>query len=173
VSEENRTVVVADPTAVAQLNQAATQTGHAVALGALGVFATDDRVAVTSFDPRTPEGRQLLQKCEENTDDKVRSLINEELVIRDVYAKVIDYQRPDSDEVIPLLRVCLITTDGKVYGTVADGVRESVLRLMTGHGLPPWKAGVRVKVRQKPTRNERVRLWLEEQFDSPKGRAAK
>lgn len=173
---------MADETATAPADQVETQeskaTGAVVpvadpAAGFLSSFMPEQRDIYVSFDPKTPRGRMLLQKCEEAEDDKLRTLIGEELVITDVYSKLIDFNPEGSAEVIPLRRVCLITADSKVYGTVADGVRESVFRLAKGHGLPPWPKGVKVKVRQKPTRAERVRLWLEEVFDAPKPRGAK
>lgn len=135
----------------------------------VALFSSEGKRTVASFDVKTPAGRELLQKCEEASDASVRSLIGKELVIQHVYAKEIDYERPETHEVVPLLRTCLITTDGQVHGTTADGIRESVLRLVAGHGLPPWKDGVKVEVAQKDTKRGRVRLVLLEVFPKPAG----
>jgi hypothetical protein len=139
----------------------------------LALLGTNDRLPVCSFDLKSVAGRQLLQKCEEEPDTPVREMANMQLRLQHVYAKVIDYTNQESDEVYPLLRICLITTEGKVHACCADGVRESLLRLMAGHGLPPWKDGIPVEIRLKATKKGFNRLTLLEVFDAPKGGKAR
>lgn len=125
--------------------------------------------AVCSFNLSTPAGRELLQKCEEEPDRPVRELVNTELLLQHVYARVVDFTNKETGEVYPILRVCLVDTDGKVHPCASDGVRDALLRIFAGHGVPPWKNGVRVRIALKALSNSRQRLTLLEVFDQPKG----
>jgi hypothetical protein len=143
-----------------------------VAVAGFGdVFGRPDRPIVCSFNLKTPQGRELLQKCEEASDESLRELVNSELVIEHVYGKVFDYVNPTTQEVYPLLRIVVVTTDGQAHGCCADGVRESIWRLMAGHGPPPWKGGIHVVAKLKPTKKGFNRLTLLEVFAKPKGGA--
>lgn len=134
------------------------------------VLGTEDRPSIASWDLTTPDGRELLQKCEETPDEKVRELVGQEIVVAHVYAKIVDYTNEQTSEVYPITRICLVTPEGKVHACAADGVRDSINRLSMGRGYPPWKVPVRVKVAQKETKKGRVRLVLLEVFPAkPKG----
>lgn len=133
------------------------------------MFGRPDRQAVCSFDLSKPEGRQLLQKCEEEPDKAVRELANMELELQHLYAKVIDYVNPETGEAYPLLRICLVTKDGQVHACCSDGIRQGVVRLIAGHGLPPWKTPVKVRIALKALADKKQRLTLLEVFDKPKG----
>lgn len=128
------------------------------------VLGFEDRPSIASWDLTTPEGRELLQRCEETPDEKLRELVNQEILVQHVYAKIVDYTNEATSEVYPITRICLITPEGKVHACAADGVRDSINRLSQGRGYPPWKVPVRVKVAQKITKKERVRLVLLEVF---------
>jgi hypothetical protein len=143
----------------------ATASPSAALLALLG----NDESAMVSWDPRTPEGGYLLQKCEEDQDDRVRQKVGEVINVANIYAKLIpEYTNKQTGEVYPLLRICLITTDQDVLGTAANGVRESLLRLIMRHGAPPWPKGVPCKIRQTALPGEKIRLWLEDQTVLPK-----
>src|SRR4051794_26088264 len=124
---------------------------------------------VCSFDLTTPAGRQLRQKCEEEPDRQARELVNMELLLQHVYAKVVDYTNPETGETYPLLRICLVTADGKVHPCASEGVREGLWRLMEGHGFPPWKTPIRVVLALKALKSGHQRLALLEVFQPPKG----
>jgi hypothetical protein len=130
-------------------------------------FGDDGRSTVMSFDPRSAEGRQLLQKCEEEPDRPLKELTNLKLRLKHVYAKAIELARPETGELVPATRICLVTTDGKVHACVSEGVRQSIGRLIRGHGIPPWPAGVPVTVTLKTLDSKRQWLTLLEDFDAP------
>lgn len=157
-----------------QANGQPAPTGQAVAtLPTFGqLLGTSDQPRMCSWDLTTPEGRELLQKCDETPDEKVRELINTEFLVKHIYCKVVDYHDEKTDTVRPILRICLVTPEGKVHATSSDGVRESIVRLSMGRGFPPWENPVPVRVVQKATKGERVRLVLLEVF-SPKKEGSK
>lgn len=133
-------------------------------------FGDDGRSTVMSFDARTAEGRQLLQKCEEEPDKPLKEMSNLKLKIKHVYARTIELERPETGEMVPATRICLVTTDGKVHACVSEGVRQSVGRLIRGHGIPPWSNGVPVTVTLKTLDSKRQWLVLLEDFESPQAR---
>ncbi len=121
---------------------------------AVALFGQTAMTAWASFDTTTPEGILTLDKCETAEDAKLSTLINCELTIANVYAHKVDYTT-EGGEVVNLTRMCLITPDGKVFGTCSGGIARSLLRLFKQHRLPPWKPGVTVKVNQREARNRR------------------
>lgn len=141
--------------------------GQPVAAGprtVLDMLARDDRVPAMTFDPKTDEGGWLLQKCEEDTRDKLREMIGQTLKVRHVYSRVLDFTHPDTGEVYPILRIVLVDTDDNTYGCASAGVGDSILRLALRHGPPPWPAGIPVLVKQQITRKDHARLVLMEVF---------
>lgn len=135
----------------------------------VGVLLKAGNPVVCSFDLKSPAGRELLQKCEEEPDQPVRELANLEFRVQHVYARVVDYTNPETQEVYPILRICLVTTDGKVHPCASDGIRDSLLRLILGHGEPPWKDGIPVRIALKALKDKKQRLTLLEVFPKPKG----
>jgi Phage Single-stranded DNA-binding protein len=134
------------------------------------VFGSGPDGVVSSFKLNSTEGRYLAQKCAEVPDESLRELVNGKIAIEHIYAHRIDLPHPETGELVPCLRTCLITTEGRVHACVSDGVRQSVGRLIAGHGLPPWKPALVVTVKQKPTKNGRVRMFLwDESASEPKG----
>lgn len=144
----------------------------AVPAGFGSLLSAPDADRMASWDLTTAKGRELLQRCEEEQDKKVRELINLEIEVEHIYCKRIpDFADPETGEIRPILRISLVTPDGKVYGCSANGVRESILRLSQGRGFPPWKPAVKVRVSQKPGRGANQRLVLLEIFPQPKGKS--
>lgn len=137
-----------------------------------GVLGRADRPMVCSFNLKTPEGRDLLQRCEEAPDAQIRSIVGEVFEIRHVYAKVVDKVDEQTGEAFPILRICLINPQGLIVACASDGIRESIVRLMRGHGLPPWKDAIRVTFKQRATRGPRVRLYLLEHIEKPEPSSA-
>ena len=90
-------------------------------------FGGIDRAEVTSFNTATAEGRQLLQKCEEEPDKPLKELVNLKLRLKHVYAKRIELVRPETGELVPATRICLITNDGKTYtGKIVNDSTDGV-----------------------------------------------
>ncbi len=137
------------------------------------VLGRADRPMVCSFNLTTPEGRDLLQRCEEAPDAQIRSIVGELFEIKHVYAKVVDKIDEQTGEAFPILRICLVNKEGTIVACASDGIRESLVRLMAGHGFPPWNDGIRVAFKQRSTRGPRVRLYLMELIDKPKPEAPK
>lgn len=159
MSEENRAVLPAGAVAAAAAFDAVAPFAELFGRGTAG--------ELSSFDTRSVEGRQLLQKCEEAPDQSLRTAVNKSIRVRHVYAQRIELVNEQTAEAVPATRICVIATDGRVYACVSEGVRQSVWRLIRGHGLPPWKDGIPVTVTLKELGNKRQWLTLLEDFDTP------
>lgn len=132
--------------------------------------AITGRAAITrymSFNPKTAEGRILLDKCSVAADDRVKKQVNLPLRIQDIFLHRITLINPDTAEVLETTRTCLITPDGKVLACVSAGVVEAVIRLIDGHGLPPWTGGIPVKVLLQDRPNGRQWLTLVNDESAP------
>ena len=127
---------------------------------------------LASFKLDSPEGRYLSQKCAEAPDEGLSNMVGQTILVRHVYAHRIELPHPESGELVPCLRVCLITPENAVHACVSDGVRLSVGRLIGGHKMPPWEPPLKVTVRQQRTKNKHIRmfLWDESAVEPTKGK---
>lgn len=113
-----------------------------------------------SFDPRSPAGIALLDRCEEAPDAKLREVANVRLRLVHVYGHMVDLTDSETGEVNSRLRTCLIDASGKVYACVSEGIRKSIVRLSTQHGIPPWPKGIDVVVKVRVQANGHSWLYL-------------
>lgn len=118
-----------------------------------------------SFDPKTPIGRSILDRCSVASDARVKAQVNLPLKVQDVFMHRITLTHPETGEVFETTRTCLIAPDGQVYACCSRGIVEAVIRLVEGHGLPPWQGGVPVKVLLQDRPNGRQ--WLTLVNDEP------
>ena len=122
------------------------------------VFGAAESDVFCSFDPTTPVGMVMMDRCAEAPDAKVKDLVNLQVLLVHVYGHHVDLVDEKDGSVRTALRTCLVDKEGKVYSCVSEGVRNSILRLSAQHGLPPWRNGIRVKVQLKSLGNNRQ--WL-------------
>lgn len=131
----------------------------------LAALLPADRAITVSWDPTTEHGAWLLQKCEEDQDEKLRTLIGQKIMLRDWMSKKIpDYVDKETGEVRPITRVVLVTTDDEVLGCSSGGIAESVARLCIRYGRWRFPDGLRVEIQQKLVDEKRVRMFLLEEF---------
>lgn len=117
-------------------------------------------VRYISFNPKTDDGRALMDKCRVAPDDRVLKRANLPFKLRDVYMHRVTLANKDTGEVFPATRTCLITTDGEVLACCSRGVVDGVLAMIDGHGMPPWPTGIPVKVLLQPLSNGHQWLTL-------------
>lgn len=116
------------------------------------VFGGSSVRRYASFDPRTPEGMVISDKCDLAPDKRIADMLNLEFSIQHFLMHWVQVPGQEDGEIVDAVRTCLITTDNEVLACCSDGIRSSVMRLVEQHGLPPWKNGVPVKVVNVPTR---------------------
>lgn len=123
-------------------------------------FGVDQLRPFMTFDPKTPEGRKLLDKCDEAADWKLSDMNGMRFKLIGFYGSFVPLPGPTPGEVRNVLRTCLITDDGEVLACMSNGVRASIVRLCEQWGLPPWRSPIAVQVVFKPTKYDNDRIVI-------------
>lgn len=88
-------------------------------------------------------------------------LVNgEPIAVRHVIAHRVESVDEETGEVTSRDRIVLVSPDGTAYATMSEGVRRSLLLLMTWRGMPPFTPPLRVKVEQSNTGKGRRTYFL-------------
>lgn len=104
-----------------------------------------------SFDISTQDGKARLFNAMSNPDERIAEHINEEIIISDVYAEMVDITDEKTGEITSAPRLILINPEGVSYVAVSTGVYGDVKRLLQIFGEPSsWEKPIRVKVKQVP-----------------------
>lgn len=102
-----------------------------------------------SFDISTPDGKARLFNAMSSPDERIADHINEEIVISDVYAEMVDITDEKTGEITSAPRLILINPEGVSFVAVSTGVYGDVKRLLQIFGAPStWAAPIKVKVKQ-------------------------
>lgn len=86
--------------------------------------------------------------------EQVADIVGQEILVEHILAHSVETITEDG-EAVGLVRIVLVTPDGKAYATTAAGIRESIRLLAKFYGLPPWKDGLKVKVEAIKTKRNR------------------
>lgn len=127
-------------------------------------LAEDGYPVVCSFDLTTPNGRELQQRCEIDETEKLRDWIGMPFRIEHVYATHIDKAGKVEGEVNTIRKICIVNTDGHIFHCFSAGIAQSILRLIAGHGMPPWKGGLDCVIRSQRIDENRTKYHLAEVF---------
>lgn len=104
----------------------------------VGIFAQTLNSVYCSLVPKTEEERQLRYHASTASDGKLMQRANIPMRIRHVYAERVQKTDDKTGEVIPLIRVAVITDEGKVYDCTSNGIRKCIAKMIESWGMPPW-----------------------------------
>lgn len=93
--------------------------------------------------------------------DRLGDHINETIEVCDLFISFVEITDKTSGEVIELPRIVLIDTDGKQYVAISKGIYRAVSNIVQIFGRPTWEPALRVKVRQKLSKNNNQFLSLD------------
>jgi hypothetical protein len=124
----------------------------------------DGYPVVCSFDLATPEGRELQQKCEIDETEKLADWIGMPFRIEHVYATHVDKAGRVEGEYQTIRKICIVNTEGHIFHCFSGGIAQSIMRLIAGHGMPPWPDGLDCEIREQRLPNKRVKFHLAERF---------
>lgn len=100
---------------------------------------------LTNIPGDTDAARQLRFEATLGACILLDDVLGEELLIRYFYLHPAEKIDATTGELIQLVRIVLIDTEGKLYETFSTGVRKSIA-LMCGHMTKgPWMEGLRVR----------------------------
>ena len=87
-------------------------------------------------------------------DKKIAECIGEVIEIKDFVVHEVQVLDENTGELTNLLRTVIISSDGTSYEAVSIGIANSLQRLIAFLGKPSeWEEPVKVKIKQKKTRN--------------------
>lgn len=108
----------------------------------------------TLVDDGTPKSKAKIYNAINNPDKKLSDVIGETIELKDIVAHMIELVDEETGEYLQTLRTVLIDSKGVSYEAVSGGVANAVSRLIQIYGQPnTWTEPVKVKARQKATRN--------------------
>lgn len=118
------------------------------------------RRLATSIDLTTEAGRKLYNSCFGECDFQLTEQVNATIAIQDYL--IHEYSKLDdrTGEVKDLVRLVLLSADGKSYQCSSAGIINSVRRAAFVYGRPPWKPERRATVKFK-TKAGRNIFWLD------------
>jgi hypothetical protein len=105
----------------------------------------------TSLVPDSEANKRLLFRAAQAADGPLIDQVGFELKVTDLMITPAEKVDAKTGEAVPLIRVAVITKDGKVYEAFGVGAQKSVELLVTIYGNPPWKDGISLTVRKIPT----------------------
>lgn len=105
----------------------------------------------TSLKPDSDANRSLIFRAALGGDGAIFDMTDVE--IRAAHLMITPASKVDekTGEEIPLVRVAVITADGKVYDGFGAGLQKSVEFLIAIYGEPPWKNPISLQVRRIKT----------------------
>lgn len=103
------------------------------------------------------EDAKVVLKAVNDSDAALNTLINKEIVVKDVYAEQVEIVDEKTGEVRQAVRTVLMTEDGKSYTSCSNGVFMSLTKIFALLGTPDtWERAYKFLVKQKETKRGRV-----------------
>lgn len=125
------------------------ETALAVTAPESNLMTVNKALSYCSFDTSSPAGKARLYNAMSNPDERISAHINEEIVVVDVYAEMIDITNEDTGEVTSCPRVILIDPNDTSFVAVSTGIYGDVKRLLQIFGEPStWEKPIHLKVKQ-------------------------
>ena len=110
----------------------------------------------TTFEINTVEDGKKLYNAT-NTDKKLSVIIGQTIKIIDVITEPVTTKDRETDEIISLTRVVIITSTGDAYSTCSTGIFNSLKKIFSIFGMPQrWDEPLSVKVNQINSGNNRI-----------------
>jgi hypothetical protein len=105
-----------------------------------------------TIDPNDKMAGLAIVAAIDDTDFQIGDCLGTVIEVVNVAAHETVIETKDKGRVTAI-RTVLIDKDGKSYGSVAEGVRDSIANLFAMVGMPPWSEPIRLTPVNKTTRN--------------------
>lgn len=111
-----------------------------------------------SFIPETDADRAKLYNAMNNNNGKVSDLINKSIKLADAVVELVTIPKKDGEpgEMVDVWRTTLILDDGTSYGTISNGIRNSLRNLAGVYGTLHFDPAISVKIEQVETNKGRT-----------------
>ena len=101
-----------------------------------------------SMRAETAEEKQALFKAMNNPEFRVADFINKVIIVKDVYAEIVQIADKVTGEISHCPRIVLIDTEGKGYQCVSLGMYSGLKKLFQVFGNPTWENGLSIEIKQ-------------------------
>lgn len=122
----------------------------------------------TSLRADSDENESLIYNARQGEGETLADMVGQEFDLAHFLVHQAEKELPDG-EVATLVRIVLITPDGRCLSTFSDGVMGSLKTLFGTRGLPPYAKPVRFKVATRKTGKGFKLLILERVFAAKPG----
>ncbi len=117
------------------------------------LIAMDNVLSFCSIPMDTPAEKAAVYNMISNPTNRLSSLINTTIMVKDVFFEPATFTDSETGEVSTGSRIVLIDDLGNSYACASKGVYNSLRRLVAMFGLPTWEPALPVKVRQIEQKN--------------------
>ena len=105
-------------------------------------------------DDGSAKSKASIYNAINSPDEKLSEHIGEEIELVHIVAHEVQLPDEETGEMVRCLRTILVDKAGKTYEAVSGGVANSISRMLQIFGQPDtWDAPIKVKAKQKATRN--------------------
>lgn len=114
------------------------------------MFNTNDEenVSFCSYKAETPEEKAKLFEIMNNPEKRLSDCINQTILVKDLFAELVDCTNEETGEVTKAPRIVLIDKNGIGYQCVSAGVFGALKKLMSVYGIPTWESPIPLKIKQ-------------------------
>lgn len=115
-----------------------------------------------SVKPTSREERIALYNAVNNASEHLIKHVNEKIKVKDVVAYPVKLEDENTGEMFTALRVVLIDNNNKSYACVSQGIVNSLKRIFSIVGMPPWigKNELTIIPRLEETRNKERKVMV-------------
>lgn len=111
-----------------------------------------DNSLLLGFDPKTPHGEALLFSMESDATEQPGDYSKDPFPVYSWGAKRVPLYDDMAREYVPVVRVVLMSRDGKTLAFTSDGIVASLDMIRALRGDGPWEPALNVVVREVKTR---------------------
>lgn len=108
----------------------------------------------TSINIATDEGKRLAYKCMTAADTPNEKLKDEVFIVENIFIHEVTLLDEETGERMNIPRTVLVSPDGKTTAFVSQGILSSIQNLAMLYGMPPWKPGLKVMLKESKTRKK-------------------
>lgn len=137
---------------IATFDGSGTPAGDSVVRAKISGLSATGALVFCTFDASTDEGKRRLYAAT-NDAEQLSDNLNKTLQLVDIVGVPATVNDDETGEVRELLRLVLLTKDGKRYSAISDGLYSSLQNIMAIFGSPAmWSEPLAIKVTESRSR---------------------
>lgn len=107
------------------------------------------KASYCSLVPKTQEEKINFFNAVNSPTKRLKEMVNLEIEVKDIYAEIINFTNTETSEIVPGVRIVLISPTGESYQTSSKGIFSSLSKLLKIMGEPnTWKKPVKIRPKE-------------------------